>query len=221
MPIPKFIDGVLVCREQVDGLGASNRVKFCYHRYSFPSTALKPGTFSPSICSLNQLFRIRILYMHIPSQTDSTRHIDPDIFSFFFRHWLYMAEDRTESRVYSATHIVFFREDFKPLDPKQAEVLWRFCDRIFLVISVPHIENILPAEISRMILWVRAFQYLHRSIRGTMRRPWFEHLVNLMRDIWASYCTVDNFNAFFELYRYGRLLKGDSCWRDVKSPCDV
>lgn len=193
----------------------SEYLRFSYHRYSFPGTALKPGTSSSSIFILNRLLGIRVLYMHIPLREDTIRDMDPEAATFFFRHWLYNPK---RSRVYWARHIVFFRDDLRPLCPKQMEALWRFCDRFLLIAASPFISNIESMEFICMIFWMKIWQYA--EIRGTLARPEVGDLLGLIRINWEKYCTVNDFNAFFELYKRERLLKGDSSWRNVKSPCD-
>lgn len=206
MSAPTFIDGVLVYRAEIHEFGSKDRL-FSYHRYSFPIAALKPGAFSPILHIFPQILGIRILYT-LGSGTAQS----PDIASFL-EYWLYMymSGDLVEPTAHWARHVVFFRDDFKPLYPKHAEALWRFCDRLFLVITTPRVEDFLPLELRRMVFWLTAFRYQYPEAIGldADSSDEFEQLVGLMKRIWEDYCSIDNFNAFFELYRRGKLLKGD------------
>lgn len=215
MPVPAFIDGVLIYHGEIQEFRSEDHL-FSYHRYSFPSTALKPGTFSPVLRILPPIPPIRILYTLNP---DTIRHMDLDIASFF-RHWLYMSEDLTKTPTHWARHVVFFRDDFETLYPKQVEALWRFCDRLFLIITAPLPEVLLPRDIRCMFFWLRVWKHRDPKAIGSTTSFEFGQLAALMKRIWEDYCTIDNFNAFFELYRRGRLLEGDHFWRDIKCPCD-
>lgn len=214
MSVPAFIDGVLVYRAEIHGVGSKDR-QFSFHRYSFPITALKPGAFSPVLQILPRVLGIRVLYTPDPETTRG-----PDITSFL-EYWLYMymSDDLAESPTPWARHTVFFRDDFKPLYPKHAEALWRFCDRLFLVITAPQLEDFLPRELKRVAFWLKAFRYQYPEAIGLTAglSDEFEQLVGLIKRIWEDYCSINNFNAFFELYRREKLLRGDPSWRDIRS----
>lgn len=215
MPVLAFIDGVLVSREETHEFSSKDR-PFSYHRYSFPATALRPGAFSPLLRILPGILEIRILH------TDTTRHIDVNI-TTFLEYWLYLSEDLAGPPAHWAGHIVLFRDDLKPLYPKQLEVLWRFCDRLFMVLTAPCVGESLPWEFRCVFFWLQAIRHRDPEAIGltTDSDHEFKKLMEMVKQIWEDYCTIDNFNAFFELYRRGRLLHGDPDWRDSKSPCDV
>lgn len=112
--------------------------------------------------------------------------------------------------------MVFFRDDLKPLHPKQVEALCNFCDSLCLVITPPLLlEYMLPGRLAS----------LRWEFKMTVKRPFmrrspdfqFERMVGLIHGIWEDDCTVDNFDAFFKLYRHNRLLDGDESWREVSS----
>lgn len=116
--------------------------------------------------------------------------------------------------------MIFFREDLKPLHPKQVEALWGFCDRLCLVGTPPLLlEYILPGRLASLRWEVKVKEgYPFKSQSPEVK---FEKLVNLISGIWLDNCTVDNFNAFFELLRRNRLLDGDESWREVSSVYDI
>lgn len=112
--------------------------------------------------------------------------------------------------------MVFFRDDLKPLHPKQVEALWSFCDQLCLVITPPLLlEYMLPGKLAS----------LRRELKMNSKHPFrhqspdfmFERMVGLVHGMWEDHCTVDNFDAFFKLYRHNRLLGGDESWREVTS----
>lgn len=100
-----------------------------------------------------------------------------------------------------------------------------FCDRLFMVLTTPCVGEPLPREFRRVFFWLQAIRYGNpKAIGLTINSDHgfiFKELMELVKRIWEDYCTINNFNAFFELYRRGRLLQGDSDWRDIKSPCGV
>lgn len=198
MPIPAIIDGILVHRDFLH-----NRPKFSFHRYPFPHTALRPGSYSSCIPPIRPLLKtgIRILYIYTPSLPETDKHIDPDFPSFFFS---YMSGNVRQSR--ATAYMVFYRDDFKPLCPKQARVLWDFCDRLVFKIY---------RAVEHRYLWVT-------SEDGDTDFGWrFEEVVRCGARIWKEQCTVDGFSAFFERYRRDRLLEGREAWRWVESPYDT
>lgn len=116
--------------------------------------------------------------------------------------------------------MVFFRNDLKPLHPKQMEALWSFCDRLCLVITPPLLlEYMLPGKLASL-RWEFKMKVKHPFTRYSSEFQ-FEKMVGLIQGIWEDHCTVDNFAAFFELYRHGRLLDGDESWREIGSLQDA
>lgn len=221
-PVPKFVEGVLVNREVLcePEVRFECHARFRYHRYSFPNSALSwPRTHSRCIPMLHRVLGIRVLYIQPPA--DIPWPADLSSAPCFFGYW--PSADRWRSKYSHALReksMVLFRDDLKPLHPKQVEALWSFCDRLCVVITPPLLlEYILPGRLATLRRGVRLrakHPYLCQS-----RELQFENLVSLIQGIWEDHCTVDNFHAFFELYRHHRLLGGDESWREVSSLHDV
>lgn len=101
--------------------------------------------------------------------------------------------------------MVFFRDDFEPLHPKQARVLWEFCDRLVFGIY-PTLQFLYP--------WATS------EGEDVDQGKKFDEVVGCITRHWMEQCTVDNFSAFFDWYRNSKLLKGSESWRSIRSLCD-
>lgn len=214
--IPNFIDGVLVHREVLyePEVRFECHVRFKYHRYTFPSCALSwPGAYSDCIPMLRQLLGIRIFHTSAPDDIPWPANLSYS--PYFFGYW--PSADRWQSkysRALSARSMVFFRDDLKPLHPKQLEALWCFCDRLYLVVTPPLLlEYTLPDRLASL-RWELKTKY---PFVGQSPEHKFEKLVGLIQAIWEDHCTVDNYSAFFEVHRRIKLLRGDESWREVGS----
>lgn len=210
MSTPSIIDGVLIHRELLnlpsDWIVEDTAfLRFRYHRYSFPSTALRAGTYSRPVPLIEQLLglRISILYIHTPAPVEESRDLPVDLDApYFFRYWAAVG-------LFRATYTVVFRGDRKSLHPRQVEVLSKFCTGGFSAG-----EPILGCY----GLWPGGLVDVEDLTHAS--REWRE-TVRAMKEIWIDYCTVNTFSAYFHVYRYDKLLNGDERWREVKSLYDV
>lgn len=102
--------------------------------------------------------------------------------------------------------LIVFRNDFKPLHPKQVQALWKFLLHLMRKFSPNS-----PSTISRS-RWDGLPADL---VSGDHHeRLW------ALNEFWYDYCTVNNFSAFFDRLRHQKLEGGDESWRAVKSPYD-
>lgn len=106
-----------------------------------------------------------------------------------------------------ATSFILFRNDFKPLHPRQVQALWKFLKHLIKKFTpvVP------PADITDR--WAGSPADLARDDHSD--RFW------TLSDFWNEYCTVNNFSAFFNRLRHRKLMEGDESWRNVRLPYDV
>lgn len=222
LPAPKQIEGVLVNRKVLHEpeVRFECHMRFEYHRYIIPLSALScPKTHSPCIPMLHQILGLRVFHIHNADETPWP--VDLNDTPYFFGYW--PSADRWRSKyshVLRGRSMVFFRNDLKPLHPKQMEALWSFCDRLCLVITPPLLlEYMLPGRLASL-RWEFKTKVKHPFMRYSSEFQ-FEKMVGLIQGIWEDHCTVDNFAAFFELYRRGRLLDGDESWREIGSLQDV
>lgn len=205
MATAPFIDGVLIHREIFNPpvsdwmVGTKSELRFHCHRYSIPSTALKPRAYSQPIPFFEQLLgiSISILYMHMPTRIEKSRDLQVDLDApYFFQYWI-------AKPLLRATHTVVFRSDRKPLHPGQVEVLCRFCAGGFVTGEIAYFWS---------LAYTRDLTYANKN--------WRERAQS-MKTVWKDNCTVDTFHAYFHVYRYYRLMEGDERWREVKPIYDV
>lgn len=219
----RFIDGVLLNRHSFYKSPKSTypSIRFQYQRYTFPTTALHPGAYSSCIPMLLNLLALRILYIYTPESIGAQEvPVDLSDALSFFGYWpSAQSWQSIYTHGFQSSSMVFFRDDHKPLDPKQMEVLWRFCDHLFLVITTPIVLQDTPSG-ELLGFWALLFLMSKREPGGDPK-PEFKILVSLVKGVWRKFCTVNDFNAFFELWKYWKLLNGDESWREIRSMHDV
>lgn len=181
---PKLIEGVLVNRKVLrePEVRFECHMRFEYHRYTIPLSALScPKTHSPCIPMLHQLLGIRIF--HIPTTNQTPWPADLSDTPCFFGYWPSADRWRSKySRALRGRSMVFFRNDLKPLHPKQMEALWSFCDRLCLVITPPLLlEYMLPGRLASL-RWEFKMK-VERPVMRSSSEFQFEKMVGLIQGI--------------------------------------
>lgn len=112
----------------------------------------------------------------------------------------------TKNNPMVASSIVLFREDSKPLHPKQVQALWKFLWHLQKKFTSTNYAAMSQAG----GLW----GVLPKNLVGDDHSDW----VWTLEEFWGVYCTMNNFSAFFDQLRYQKLIEGDESWRSVPSP---
>ncbi|KAI5851362.1 hypothetical protein DFP73DRAFT_628828 [Morchella snyderi] len=214
---PKYILGVGVFRKgpsyEADASGSKK-----YQPYIFQSSLLVPGNHcSFPTPGLGLQFRIYCPF-DSPLQCPPYSHACPVkslIFTSNGPEGLPMVQG---DGPLGKGPFVIFRNDYRPLQPKQVQVLWKYL-RNFKFGTDPTDSN--GPMLSGLPLLLENRHHRLPSRRGrngvvdTIHgETWYyENFV-------GSYFTINNFHAFFRVTRHRRLSGGDESWRDIHSPYD-
>lgn len=212
---PVFIDGVAIYRKSAryDIRGSKK-----YQSYPFPSSVLAPGNHTSfPIPGLGLKLRI---YCPFDSPSDCTPHRCP------VKSLVYTSEGpggRPESRgdgPLGDGPFIVFRNDYKPLHPKQVQALWKYLR--YFVFRDDHAGGNGPGPryfrfpIMDNTLYRTSLSNGRVGITDTIHlRDWY------YEEFEQAYFKLDNFNSFFYITKHRKLVDGDESWRGIMSPYDV
>lgn len=212
---PIFIDGVAVYRKSAryDIRGSKK-----YRSYPFPSSVLAPGNHA-SFPTPSLGLKLRI-YCPFDSNPECTPHRCP------VKSLVYTSkgpEGRPESQgdgPLGDGPFVVFRNDYKPLHPKQVQALWKYLR--YFVFRTDHAggngsgPRYFRVPITDSTLYRTNLSNGRIGITDTIHsRDWY------YEEFEKAYFKLDNFNAFFYITKHRRLVNGDESWRGIMSPYDV
>lgn len=197
------IHGVLVHRTPTPA-----HPKYHFRPYPIPAASLHPGTFSPPIPFLTAMLPaacgLRILYTQPPTpSTPTSTHIPLDFRSFLFGYWSLNLRQHPAL----TSRMVFFRQDLRPLEPRQCAVLWAFCECVVRSIYVDVLE---------LFPWGGAFGCGDGGGGGGGTGVAMEEVVVAgMQRLWVQRAGVDCLYAWGRWHRNEKLLRGWEEWRGV------
>ncbi|KAH8153656.1 uncharacterized protein LAJ45_02469 [Morchella importuna] len=214
---PKYIMGVGVFRKGPNHEANASRSKK-YQPYMFQSSVLVPGNH----CSFPTPGLGLQLRIYCPF--DSPLECPPYSHACPVKSLIFSSEGPEGLPIVQGDGLlgngplVIFRNDYRPLQPKQVQVLWKYLRNFKFRPD--------PTDSNGLMLYDRPLLSENRHHRLPPRRGRNRVTDNIHGETWyyedfmRSYFTINNFHAFFHVTRRRRLSGGDESWRDIHSPYD-